>query len=333
MALEVNHSTQPFWAEEDECEGYLAQLYDAPLPDYLDNLNVASEETSRMHRLPTLKKASCFGQLQPVSQPLVDYTVNSNLNIGMPHSSAETNTSLNSTLAETSFLQSGGSDTPACLLGPWPSLRETASIEDPLTYPCFAGSQSDGQRLKRQSTSSTQQEVVYKVNGVQTPVRTRLLRHEASASKPCGSTAFSTKASTTKLRKPKTTCTGSGLSPFEDDVTTNKAKRAHSLVERRYRQGLNKGLEELEKALSQAQLPMSPNQSPRLASTRNRHGKKKKSHVLADAMNYIHTSEVDMRHLSHEVSYLSEKVKLLEKLVRCEECPVVAQMKIMRLAC
>lgn len=333
MALEGNHSTQHSWFTEDERGGLLAQLYDAPLLDCFDSLdNISQEGSTTAQILPDLKATSCSKQLHAVSQSTLDDTINSRLDIGMPYPSGEMIPSPTSTLEGTSFPQLDGFNTSTCPLPPWSFSGETASIEDPATYPCFAKLQLDSQPMKGQSATLNPRGANCKVDNVETTARPRPTRQSSSASKPSESTAISMQLSARQPRKPRRTCAGSP-SPSEDDASANKkAKRAHSLVERRYREGLNKGLEELEKALSQAQSPQAPNESAGVASTNSRHSKKKKSHVLADAMNYIYASEVDMRHLSHEVSYLSERVKLLEKLVKCEECPVIAQMNMMRLA-
>ena len=58
---------------------------------------------------------------------------------------------------------------------------------------------------------------------------------------------------------------------------------------------------------------------------------KKKADVLSDAVGYIHQSEVDMRHLSDEVNRLNHRIRLLEKLVKCEDCPLVKQMSMMHI--
>lgn len=334
MALEGNYSTRHSWSTEDERGGFQAQLYDAPLLECFDSFDSLSQEASTTAQLlPDPKATSRFKQLQAVYQPTLDDTVNSRLGIGMPYPSTEMITSPTSTVAGTSFPQMEEFGISTCPLPPWSFSGETASIEDPPTYPCFAGLQFDSQPLKGQSATSNPRGVNCKLNHVKIATRTHPIRQSTSASMPSESTAISMQLSARKPRTYRTTYTCSP-SPSDDDATANKkAKRAHSLVERRYREGLNKGLEELEKALLQAQLPEVSNESAGVTSTTSSPGKKKKkSHVLADAMNYIYTSEVDMRHLSDEVGYLSERVKILEKLVKCEECPIVAQMNMMRLA-
>jgi len=47
---------------------------------------------------------------------------------------------------------------------------------------------------------------------------------------------------------------------------------------------------------------------------------------MTDAMNYVHQSEVSMRHMSDEISRLTERVRTLEKLVRCEDCVLLKEV-------
>jgi hypothetical protein len=55
-------------------------------------------------------------------------------------------------------------------------------------------------------------------------------------------------------------------------------------------------------------------------------GRFKKSDVMTDAMNYIHQSEVEMRQMADEINRLNERVRALEKLVKCEDCTLLKQM-------
>lgn len=60
--------------------------------------------------------------------------------------------------------------------------------------------------------------------------------------------------------------------------------------------------------------------------SREHRGKVRKSDVMTDAMNYVHQSEVEIRHMTDEVSRLSDRVIALEKLVKCEDCTLLKQM-------
>ena len=54
--------------------------------------------------------------------------------------------------------------------------------------------------------------------------------------------------------------------------------------------------------------------------------KVRKSDVLTEAMNYVNQTEVEMRHMENEIHRLGERVRVLEKLVRCDDCSVLKQM-------
>jgi len=43
-------------------------------------------------------------------------------------------------------------------------------------------------------------------------------------------------------------------------------------------------------------------------------------------MNYVNQTEVEMRHMENEIQRLGERVRVLEKLVRCEDCSLLKQM-------
>jgi Helix-loop-helix DNA-binding domain len=122
------------------------------------------------------------------------------------------------------------------------------------------------------------------------------------------------------------------------DAAINKAlaNTAHSLVERRYREGLNVKLQQLETALLRVQQPPTDqeaqnNQQCDKDGPGSGLARRTKSDVLYDTVSYIHQSEVDLRHLADEVSRLKYRMQLLERLVKCEDCPLVKHMSRMRL--
>jgi hypothetical protein len=61
------------------------------------------------------------------------------------------------------------------------------------------------------------------------------------------------------------------------------------------------------------------------ASRRHR-GKVRKSDVMSDATNYVHQSEVEIRHMSDEISRLNGRVHALEKLDNREHCSLLKPM-------
>ncbi|EXJ59225.1 hypothetical protein A1O7_06657 [Cladophialophora yegresii CBS 114405] len=110
-----------------------------------------------------------------------------------------------------------------------------------------------------------------------------------------------------------------------------RAKQAHSLVERKYRENLNAKIMQLHSTLQNSHYgprvgedgehedSMVSNNGPPAAKVR-------KSDVLTEAMNYVNQTEVEMRHMENEIYRLSERVRVLEKLVRCEDCSLLKQV-------
>ncbi|KPI41949.1 uncharacterized protein AB675_5607 [Cyphellophora attinorum] len=123
-----------------------------------------------------------------------------------------------------------------------------------------------------------------------------------------------------------------------------RAKQAHSLVEKKYRENLNTKLQLLHTTIQNAQYR--PNRlnnatnddsdidsaddedyvghdirprakkAPSSDSGYPTPTKFKKSEVLDDAMNYINQSEVEMRHMQAELTRLKEHVRTLERTVK-----------------
>ena len=131
-----------------------------------------------------------------------------------------------------------------------------------------------------------------------------------------------------------------------------RAKQAHSLVEKKYRENLNTKLSLLYTTLQNAQYgprryadadsdlelddefdanvdgpPM-----PKKVVNTGPAPKFRKSEVLDDAMAYVNQTEVEMRHMEHELLRMNERVKALEKLVKCEDCSLLKRMVHMQVA-
>lgn len=107
-----------------------------------------------------------------------------------------------------------------------------------------------------------------------------------------------------------------------------RAKQAHSLVERKYRENLNAKIAQLHTTLQSSHYGPKANEdgdsdAPSAAVPAN---KVRKSDVLTEAMNYVNQTEVEMRHMENEIQRLGERVRVLEKLVRCEDCSLLKQM-------
>jgi len=131
-----------------------------------------------------------------------------------------------------------------------------------------------------------------------------------------------------------------------------RAKQAHSLVEKKYRENLNTKLSLLHTTLQNAAYgPRRYNEAdsdidleddydggdaPAMIKKDFTAGgpapKFRKSEVLDDAMNYVNQTEVEMRHMETEILRLSDRVKALEKLVKCEDCSLLKRMVQMQVA-
>ncbi|KIV89039.1 hypothetical protein PV10_08653 [Exophiala mesophila] len=121
-----------------------------------------------------------------------------------------------------------------------------------------------------------------------------------------------------------------GGAPSKADAK-QRAKQAHSLVERKYRENLNAKIAQLHNTLQSSHYGPkasleddSDNPSSLMAAIPA--SKVRKSDVLTEAMNYVNQTEVEMRHMENEINRLSERVRVLEKLVRCEDCSLLKQM-------
>ncbi|OQU93536.1 Helix-loop-helix DNA-binding domain-containing protein isoform 1 [Cladophialophora immunda] len=117
-------------------------------------------------------------------------------------------------------------------------------------------------------------------------------------------------------------------SSSDEEAAQARAKQAHSIVERRYRDNLNGKIMQLHRTLSAIGSPariagLSTDEPPSANDQRTR---VRKSDVMTDAVNYVHQSEVSMRHMTDEIKRLSDRVRTLEKLVKCEDCALLKQM-------
>ncbi|OQV10382.1 Helix-loop-helix DNA-binding domain-containing protein [Cladophialophora immunda] len=103
----------------------------------------------------------------------------------------------------------------------------------------------------------------------------------------------------------------------ENESTILKSKYAHSVSERRYRDNLNGKMMQLHRNLLAAGTNSNSLRSQFKPSlTGSEHvGKMRKSDILTRAIDYIHQSEVDIRHMHDETRRLQVQVRTLEKLV------------------
>lgn len=124
-----------------------------------------------------------------------------------------------------------------------------------------------------------------------------------------------------------------------------RAKAAHSLVEKKYRENLNSKMISLHDALRQAQSGATKYESSDFScdeddtslinkkpGTTANMGDFKKSDVLSDALAYIDQTQSEKKHMSNEIRRLSDRLKVLEKLVRCQDCSLLKDFVDMHVA-
>jgi hypothetical protein len=107
------------------------------------------------------------------------------------------------------------------------------------------------------------------------------------------------------------------------------AKKAHSLVERRYRENLNGTIAQLHLALLKTKRVASialQDQDGDLEEQGQAFSKVRKSDVMLEAVEYVHQTEVELRHMAEEIVHLTKRVRQLEKLVKCEDCLLMKQL-------
>ena len=110
-----------------------------------------------------------------------------------------------------------------------------------------------------------------------------------------------------------------------------RAKAAHSIVEKKYRENINTNLNLLHDTLQNARYGLKREgdngsefdfdaeieTSPKSTQTNL---KFRKCDVLTDAMSYVNQTEVEMRHMENEIQRLNERVRMLERLVNYDGC-------------
>jgi hypothetical protein len=131
-----------------------------------------------------------------------------------------------------------------------------------------------------------------------------------------------------------------------------RAKQAHSLVEKKYRENLNTKLSQLYTTLQNAHY--GPNRyasndsdidldelnddgdAPISSLSETAAGgsipKFRKSEVLDNAMTYVNQTEVEMRHMENEILRLGERVKQLESLAKCQadDCSMMKRLGLLQ---
>jgi hypothetical protein len=107
------------------------------------------------------------------------------------------------------------------------------------------------------------------------------------------------------------------------------AKKAHSLVERRYRENLNGNIIQLHQELLKTRRISSiirQNQDEDIEEPKQVASKIRKSDVMLEAIEYVHQTEVELRHMTNEIEFLNKRMRQLEKLIKCEDCVLMKQL-------
>ncbi|KAK5194437.1 hypothetical protein LTR99_002939 [Exophiala xenobiotica] len=188
--------------------------------------------------------------------------------------------------------------------------------------PSLGSRSSTAQSTLRRSSASSNDNQIQSVPLPPRKSRAAAARKQARKSKPAPVVA-STIASDDDEEGQATT---KSTAPSKADAK-QRAKQAHSLVERKYRENLNAKIAQLHNTLESSHYGPRANEddesdAPSVVPA----NKVRKSDVLTEAMNYVNQTEVEMRHMENEIQRLADRVRVLEKLVRCEDCSLLKQM-------
>jgi hypothetical protein len=96
-------------------------------------------------------------------------------------------------------------------------------------------------------------------------------------------------------------------------------------VERKYRENLSAKITQLHRSLTAAQEPNDLKDGGE-GGAADPPPKLRKGDVLVDATKFIKQAEVQKKGLEYEIQFLKSRVQSLERLVKCEECPLVQQL-------
>lgn len=115
-----------------------------------------------------------------------------------------------------------------------------------------------------------------------------------------------------------------------DDVNVKShSRKAHSLVERRYRENLNGNIAKLHLTLLKTKRfggTTPEDQDEDSDEQQQASSKVRKSDIMLQAVDYVHQTEVELRHMADEIELLTTRVRQLEKLVKCEDCVLMKQL-------
>jgi len=113
-----------------------------------------------------------------------------------------------------------------------------------------------------------------------------------------------------RSRKKRNTSSASG----EIESAILEAKYAHSVVERRYRDNLSSKMMQLHQVLLTAETSQASLCNTTQSTAQNPAGRVRKSDIMTRGVDYVHQSEVEIRHLNDEVQRLQKQVRM------CQAC-------------
>ncbi|KAK5202789.1 bHLH/Zip transcription factor [Exophiala xenobiotica] len=110
-----------------------------------------------------------------------------------------------------------------------------------------------------------------------------------------------------------------------EDSASARAKHSHSVVERRYRDNLNGKITQLHHTLQA--IEANPRRRSSISQESHPARRVRKSDIMTRAIQYVHSSELEMRHMTDEIRHLRDRVQGLEKLVKCDDCILVKSLR------
>jgi hypothetical protein len=224
------------------------------------------------------------------------------------------------------------------MLDPWQAQMDAASVDDVMRRcalsvsdrasctPSLGGSDRSYSHTTESAAFTPNQESLHSSPSVTSVLPRKPPRDPTGPTYTCGSLSASTPDNCERIahRAPKLVpynkvkrkhpCTSSD----EEDTSQIRAKQAHSAVERRYRENLNSKIMDLHQTLVTTEFSSRFSEGADMKpwdSKKEGWSKIRKSDILVDAMNYVHQSEIEMRHMSDEIRQSRERIRMLEKLV------------------
>lgn len=141
--------------------------------------------------------------------------------------------------------------------------------------------------------------------------------------KPHSSTLPSKRQPSKNLRQhPQST------NPHESSVNAH-TRKAHSLVERRYRENLNGSIAKLHETLLSTKRfghTLPEDQEDASDEQQQSSSKLRKSDIMLQAVDYVHQTEVELRHMADEIELLTTRVRQVERMVKCEDCVLMQRL-------